>query len=60
MFQLREINQMECQMGQYLGWELDIQPSTLKGFQDTVYNYPAVPGPHIRPAINIKTSCKVH
>jgi hypothetical protein len=53
-FQLRDINQMECQMCQYLGWELNIQLLTLKGFQDMVCNYPAVLGPHIRPAINIK------
>ena len=34
MFQLREINQMEQEMCQYLDWELNIEPSTLKELED--------------------------
>ena len=35
IFQLREINQMERGMRQYLEWELHIDPATLKGFDRT-------------------------
>ncbi|KIM71483.1 hypothetical protein PILCRDRAFT_17032 [Piloderma croceum F 1598] len=34
MFQLQEINQMECEMCQYLDWELNVEPPTLKEFED--------------------------
>ncbi|KAH7903776.1 hypothetical protein BJ138DRAFT_1107396 [Hygrophoropsis aurantiaca] len=34
MFQLREINQMERGMRQYLEWELNVEPATLKEFED--------------------------
>ena len=33
MFQLREINQMEHEMCQYLDWELNVEPLTLKEFK---------------------------
>jgi len=33
MFQLREINQMEREMCQYLEWELNVDPATLKEFE---------------------------
>ncbi|KAG1785725.1 uncharacterized protein HD556DRAFT_1450479 [Suillus plorans] len=38
MFQLREINQMECKMYQYLEWELNVDPVTLREFEDMVKN----------------------
>ena len=34
MFQLREINQMEWEMCQYLDWELNVEPGNLKKFED--------------------------
>ncbi|KAI6007711.1 hypothetical protein F5J12DRAFT_905565 [Pisolithus orientalis] len=36
MFQLREINQMEREMCQYLEWELNVDPSTLCEFETMV------------------------
>ncbi|KAI5981972.1 hypothetical protein EDD15DRAFT_2405847, partial [Pisolithus albus] len=36
MFQLREINQMEREMCQYLEWELNVDPSTLSEFEAMV------------------------
>ncbi|KAH0835729.1 hypothetical protein J3R83DRAFT_9552 [Lanmaoa asiatica] len=36
IFQLSEINQMEREMCQYLEWELNIDPVTLREFEDTV------------------------
>ena len=36
MFQLHKINQMEHEMCQYLDWELNVESSTLKGFEDMV------------------------
>ncbi|KAI6009840.1 hypothetical protein EDC04DRAFT_3146157 [Pisolithus marmoratus] len=36
MFQLREINQMEREMCQYLDWELNVDPTTLKEFEAMV------------------------
>jgi hypothetical protein len=36
MFQLWEINQMEQELCQYLDWELNVEPSTLKEFKDMV------------------------
>ncbi|KAG1824326.1 uncharacterized protein BJ212DRAFT_1319395 [Suillus subaureus] len=36
MFQLREINQMEREMCQYLEWELNVDPVTLREFEDMV------------------------
>ena len=36
MFQLREINQMERVMCQYLEWELNVDPVTLKEFEEMV------------------------
>ena len=46
MFQLREINQMEREMCQYLDWELNIEPGTLKEFEDMVRKDFAGPGPY--------------
>ena len=34
MFQLREVNQMEREMCQYLDWELNVEPSTLNEFEE--------------------------
>ena len=36
MFQLREINQMEREMCQYLEWELNVDPVTLREFEDMI------------------------
>ncbi|KAH7917302.1 hypothetical protein BV22DRAFT_974018, partial [Leucogyrophana mollusca] len=36
MFQLRETNQMEREMRQYLEWELDIEPVTWKDFEEMI------------------------
>jgi len=36
MFQLREINQMEREMCQYLEWELNVDPVTLRDFEEMV------------------------
>ena len=48
MFQLREINQMEREMCQYLDWELNVnvEPGTLKEFEDMVRKDFAGPGPY--------------
>jgi hypothetical protein len=46
MFQLREINQMEWEMCQYLDWELNVEPSTLKEFEAMVRKDFAGPGPY--------------
>jgi hypothetical protein len=46
MFQLREINQMEREMCQYLDWELNVEPSTLKEFEAMVRKDFAGPGPY--------------
>jgi Cyclin, N-terminal domain len=46
MFQLREINQMEREMCQYLDWELNIEPLTLKEFEAMVRKDFAGPGPY--------------
>jgi hypothetical protein len=46
MFQLREINQMECEMCQYLDWELNIELLTLKEFNDMVCKDFTGPGPY--------------
>jgi len=46
MFQLREVNQMEREMCQYLDWELNVEPSTLKEFEDMVRKDFAGPGPY--------------
>ncbi|KAH0831829.1 hypothetical protein J3R83DRAFT_12678 [Lanmaoa asiatica] len=35
IFQLSEINQMEREMCQYLEWELNVDPVTLREFEDT-------------------------
>ena len=37
MFQLREINQMEREMCQYLEWELNVDPVTLREFEDMIH-----------------------
>ena len=34
MFQLREITQMEKEMCQYLEWGLNVDPATLKEFEE--------------------------
>ncbi|KAG1843326.1 hypothetical protein F4604DRAFT_1530202, partial [Suillus subluteus] len=36
MFQLREIDQMEHGMWQYLVWELNVDPVMLREFEDMV------------------------
>ena len=36
MFQLREIDQMEREMCHYLEWELNVDPATLKEFEEMV------------------------
>ncbi|EGO00719.1 hypothetical protein SERLA73DRAFT_178625 [Serpula lacrymans var. lacrymans S7.3] len=46
MFQLREINQMEREMCQYLDWELNVDPVTLKEFEEMVRKDFAGPGPY--------------
>ncbi|KAH7927453.1 hypothetical protein BV22DRAFT_1007019 [Leucogyrophana mollusca] len=46
MFQLREINQMEREMCQYLEWELNVEPVTLKDFEEMVRKDFAGPGPY--------------
>ena len=46
MFQLREINQMEREMCQYLDWELNVEPGTLKEFEDMVRKDFTGPGPY--------------
>jgi len=46
MFQLREVNQMEREMCQYLDWELNVEPSTLKEFEEMVRKDFAGPGPY--------------
>ena len=54
MFQLQEINQIEHKFCQYLKWELNINPDTLKELEDMVQRAFAGPGPyptHVLPAI---------
>ncbi|EIW87372.1 hypothetical protein CONPUDRAFT_149403 [Coniophora puteana RWD-64-598 SS2] len=46
MFQLREINQMECKMCQYLDWELNVDPITLQEFEARIRKDFAGPGPY--------------
>ncbi|KAG1716490.1 hypothetical protein ID866_694 [Astraeus odoratus] len=46
MFQLREINQMEREMCQYLEWELNVDPLTLKEFEEMVRKDFAGTGPY--------------
>ena len=46
MFQLWDINQMELEMCQYLDWELNFEPDSLKEFEDTVWKDFAGPGPY--------------
>ncbi|KZP05161.1 hypothetical protein FIBSPDRAFT_967529 [Athelia psychrophila] len=36
MFQLREVNQMEREMCQYLDWELSVEPQALAAFEEMV------------------------
>jgi len=36
VFQLREVNQMEREMCQYLDWELKVEPRTLSAFEEMV------------------------
>ena len=57
MFQLREINQMEREMFQYLDWELNVKPSTLKEFKDIVCKDFAGPGPY--PTFVLQTISKL-
>jgi hypothetical protein len=37
---------MEREMCQYLDWELNVEPSTLKEFEDMVHKDFAEPGPY--------------
>ncbi|KAG1739136.1 uncharacterized protein EDB91DRAFT_1237581 [Suillus paluster] len=46
MFQLREINQMEREMCQYLEWELNVDPVTLREFEEMVKKDFVGPGPY--------------
>ena len=46
MFQLREISKMEREICQCLDWELNVEPGTLKGFEDMVHKDFAGPGPY--------------
>jgi len=46
MFALREINQMEREMCSYLEWQLNVDPSTLRDFQNRVQRDFAGPGPY--------------
>ena len=46
MFQLWDINQMELEMCQYLNWELNFEPVSLKEFKDMVLKDFAGPGPY--------------
>ncbi|KAF9243147.1 hypothetical protein BU15DRAFT_86565 [Melanogaster broomeanus] len=46
MFQLREINQMEREMCQYLEWELNVDPVTLREFEVMIRRDFAGPGPY--------------
>ncbi|KAG2120261.1 hypothetical protein DEU56DRAFT_928467 [Suillus clintonianus] len=46
MFQLREINQMEREMCQYLEWELNVDPVTLREFEEMVKKYFVGQGPY--------------
>ena len=55
MFQLREINWMEHKFCQYLKWELNVDPDTLKELEDMVQKDFTGPGPyptHILPTIS--------
>ncbi|KAH9989749.1 hypothetical protein BJV77DRAFT_668770 [Russula vinacea] len=45
MFALREINQMEREMCSYLEWQLNVDPTTLRDFQNRVQRDFAGPGP---------------
>jgi len=45
MFQLQEINWMEHKMCPYLDWKLNVDPPTLKEFEDMVYKDFAGPKP---------------
>ncbi|KAH7904011.1 hypothetical protein BJ138DRAFT_1019739, partial [Hygrophoropsis aurantiaca] len=56
MFQLREINQMEREMCQYLEWELNVEPATLKEFEDMVRKDFAGPEPY--PTYILKSTTK--
>lgn len=54
MFQLREINQMEREMIQWLDWELNVESGALKELEDMVRKYFAGLGPsptYVRPPI---------
>jgi hypothetical protein len=46
VFHLREVSQMEQEMCRYLDWELNIELSTLKEFEDMVHKDLAGPGPY--------------
>ncbi|KAF8434992.1 hypothetical protein L210DRAFT_3409429 [Boletus edulis BED1] len=46
MFQLREINQMEREMCQYLEWELNVDPVTLWEFEEMIRKDFVGPGPY--------------
>ena len=54
MFQLREISKMEREICQCLDWELNVEPGTLKGFEDMVHKDFAGPGPY--PTYVLQTS----
>ena len=46
MFQLWEINQMECEVRQYLDSKLNVELGALKEFADMVHKDFAGPGPY--------------
>ena len=51
MFALREINQMEREMCSYLEWQLNVDPSTLRDFQNRVQRDHVPCGPGLRIAV---------
>ena len=46
VFRLRDINQMEREVCQYLDWGLNVEPGILKEFEDMVRKDFAGPGPY--------------
>jgi hypothetical protein len=59
MFQLREINQMEREMCQYLDWELSVEPSTLKELEDIMIVRKDFAGPGPSPTYVLQTISKL-
>ena len=58
-FWLRKINQMEREMWQYLKWELNINPATLKDFDCTFlfsFSFGSPPPPFVQ-ELNVNLAC---